>query len=579
MRNLHKNFYFFEFFLLIYLRKCLCSNLNISLIENNDGKVSNISNFTYNVYQNNTLDEYFKYRKDYDICDCSPKMIYYEFRDQNMTRFKIKQEDNLRLNSNEKIEKILVKSKNKNINLNFTLSPSVNNSTTLLDIYHTCKNKKEYTSDQSWGVIEVELYKSLETMEKIKFEFLKFCEPPEVLGSYITIILLFLMAVFIVAISTYSEITLELTEIKAEGEIKHYHGVLLIITGSLVLLLVFYFIKYINIFLTIFISFQIGFALYLCLKTLYEFLGFTTHKKFSNLNRKLKLIKFTSLFDMEIYSFLILILSIITVISYIITRHWMLNNLFGFCLVFTILSIFHIRSFKICAILLTSAFLYDVFWVYFSSYFFSQNVMVVAATSLNLPVKLEIPILLDDHPLKSCMFLGLGDLVLPGLIIKFCHRFDFIKKSNVYYFSGLVLYLIALLLSGIVLAVFKYPQPVLFYISPLLICGISYIAYRRGEMDIWYAELLEENLSISHFEGDNQKVNHELSLESINTSEILENGEIISENTSDCSENQVQIQILNHNNLISGNGSDFENKIESSFIEITSSDYDSSEEK
>ena len=87
--------------------------------------------------------------------------------------------------------------------------------------------------------------------------------------------------------------------------------------------------------------------------------------------------------------------------------------------------------------------------------------MVVAATSLNLPVKLEIPILFDNHPLKSCMFLGLGDLVLPGLIIRFCHRFDFIKKCNVYYFSSLGLYSIALCLSGIVVAVFKYPQPVL----------------------------------------------------------------------------------------------------------------------
>lgn len=580
MKNFIPKFYVFIFFVLIIFKHCLCYNIDISLIENIEYNNSNFSNFTYNVIQNNTLDKYFKYTKDYDICDCSPKMIYYEYIEQNLTRFKIDQnEKSILKNSNQKI---IVKSNNKNIYLNFTLIPLLNKSATILEINHTCKNKKQITSGKTWGVIEIEIYKSVETMEKIKFEFLKICEDPEVLGSYVTICLIFLMAILIVATSTYSEISVELTDIKADGEIKNYHGFILMIAGSLVLLLVFYFIEYINILLTTFISFQIGLALFLCLKTLYEFLGFTTHKKFAIFNKKINLITFKSFFDIEIYSFLILIISIIIVISYIFTRHWLLNNLFAYCLVFTILSIFHIRSFKICAILLTSAFFYDVFWVYFSSYFFSRNVMLVAATSLNLPVKLEIPILLDEHPLKSCMFLGLGDLVLPGLIIKFCHRFDFIKKSNVYYYSGLLLYSIALLLSGIVLVVFKYPQPVLFYISPILICGISYIAYRRDEMDIWYANLLEENLSISHIESDLPKIDHEISemsLEAINSNENSKNSEIINENNCNFSDSLVKVNILNQNNFVCETQLDFECKIKSSFVEINNSDYDSSEEK
>jgi signal peptide peptidase-like protein 2B len=485
-------------FILYFLLNFVNSNKN-NLGDNNDMiavKFIN-GNSTYYVFINNTLNELFKYRKDYDICDCSPKQIFYEFPDSLTTKYNIEGE----------VKKIVVRSENKNIKNNFSYheyyesheNPKGDKNLTELIIQHSCV--KEFSEEETWGIIKVELYKSLETMERIEFEFLKFCEPPEVLGSYLTIFLLFLMATFIVFVSTYSEITLELRDIKPEGEIKQWHGLLLVFTGSLVLILIFYFIEYMNIFMTGLISFQIGLALYLCLKTLYEFFGFTNYPKFSKFNHRVYL---SSTFWIEIYSLFLSLTSAVVVLIYLMTRHWILNNIFGLCLVFTILSIFHIRSFKICAILLLSAFIYDVFWVYFSSFFFAQNVMVVAATSLNLPIKLEIPIFFGNHPLKSCMFLGLGDLVLPGLVLKFCNRFDFIKNTRVYFLASLLIYFLALLLSGAVLAIFKYPQPVLFYISPLLLIGISFISYKRKELDIWHADLLEDNLSIFHTgESDN----------------------------------------------------------------------------
>ena len=445
------------------------------------------------VYFNDTLDHFFYYHKNYDICDCSPKPIYYEYVNSNVTRF------NINLNEDEKIEKVFVKSDNSIINTNYTIDYFTNEEARL-NIIHTCSYLYLPVRNRSWGVIHVELYKSLDTMERISFDFVKFCEPPELMGSYITILLLFLMSTFIVGVSTYSEIRLELTEIKPEGEIKCLHGVLLIGSGSLVLLIIFYFVNYINTIFTLLISFQIGLAFYLCLKTLYEFLGFTTHTKFLKLNKKVVFIKMMLKVEIEVYSFILMIISAVTVGIYILTRHWVLNNIFGFCLVFTILSLFHIRSFKICAIMLISAFFYDVFWVYFSPYFFDQNVMVVAATSLNLPIKLEIPILFEDHPIKSCMFLGLGDLVLPGLVLKFCHRFDFIKNTKIYYPASILLYMLALSLSGIVIAVFKYPQPVLFYMCPVLLTGIGLISYKRKEVDIWNADLLEQDLHL-RYEG------------------------------------------------------------------------------
>ena len=79
-------------------------------------------------------------------------------------------------------------------------------------------------------------------------------------------------------------------------------------------------------------------------------------------------------------------------------KYWMLNNFLCFCLAYTILSLFHFRSFRQCIWFLIITFFYDVFWVYISPLIFKGNVMVHAATSINLPIKLEMPILLiKDH--------------------------------------------------------------------------------------------------------------------------------------------------------------------------------------
>lgn len=496
------------FFLIILFPQFLA--LDIDLMKNNQ---------TFIIYGNNTLDDHFVYNKQQDICDCSPKMVYYENEDRNHTILSLKntrQElNNYIPTTNEfTLNNYTLKSTNEIIKTNLDIKKY--NDSIILDIEHYCilevtanyenanlsqnlylKNSN-IDSRNYWGVIQLELYLS-DISDKIKIEFVKFCKPPNLMGSIITAILLFTIATIFVIISSYSEISLELTEIKQHGELKYWHGIIFIISGSAVLILIFYLIEYINVIFTLLISFQITLALFLTLKTLYEYLNFHKNYKFKYFNKQIKFLKQTLKIELEIYTILLIIFTITLVIIYLYTKHWILNNIFGFALVFTILSLFHVRSFKICAVLLFSAFLYDVFWVYISPYIFTQNVMVVAATSLNMPIKLEMPIFFDSHPLKSCMFLGLGDLVLPGFVLKFCHRFDFIKKSSVYYKTSILLYVTALAMSGIVIAIFNYPQPVLFYMCPVILGGIMLTAYYRNEMDIWNADLLEENMQYGDY--------------------------------------------------------------------------------
>lgn len=169
-------------------------------------------------------------------------------------------------------------------------------------------------------------------------------------------------------------------------------------------------------------------------------------------------------------------------------RSWILNNLLAFSLCFIMLSIFNIRNFKICIILLSCIFFYDIFWVFFSKEIFKKNVMVEVATALNIPIKLEFPRFFSTNPLNNCMILGLGDIILPGIIIKYCKNFDLLKKYNNisentirYYKLSLRLYLISVILAFLMNFLFRHAQPVLFYIAPIFIVGLITNAIIQNE--------------------------------------------------------------------------------------------------
>jgi hypothetical protein len=175
---------------------------------------------------------------------------------------------------------------------------------------------------------------------------------------------------------------------------------------------------------------------------------------------------------------------------WILTQIWIINNIFAFSLCFVVLSIFTIRNFKICIILLSCIFLYDAFWVFFSKEIFQKNVMLEVAVNLNVPIKFEMPIFFSSNPLRGCTILGLGDIVLPGIIIKYCKSFDYLKianadsvknpKSNYFKFI-MKIYLLSVICAFIMNFVFQHPQPVLFYIAPAFIFGMIYYSIKFKE--------------------------------------------------------------------------------------------------
>ena len=120
---------------------------------------------------------------------------------------------------------------------------------------------------------------------------------------------------------------------------------------------------------------------------------------------------------------------------------------------------------------------------------------------IQIQIKIEFPILFSNNPIKNCMLLGLGDILLPGMIIKYSRRFDLLKKkmekrkiglrkkkSNINFYSfNLLLYFISVVLAMVMMFVFNHGQPVLFYISPIFIIGLMGKAYYDGCLGIFWS--------------------------------------------------------------------------------------------
>eukprot|EP00922_Rhytidocystis_sp_ex-Travisia-forbesii_P012547 GHVS01018909.1.p1 GENE.GHVS01018909.1~~GHVS01018909.1.p1 ORF type:complete len:455 (-),score=70.91 GHVS01018909.1:171-1499(-) len=201
------------------------------------------------------------------------------------------------------------------------------------------------------------------------------------------------------------------------------------------------------------------------------------------------------------------------------TKHWALHN--GFAIAFCIqaIALVSMGDFKVATILLCGLFVYDIFWV------FGTEVMVTVAKSFEGPAKLIFPLNFD--PWQQSI-LGLGDVVVPGIFISMCLRFDnymheralkkhanqstegsnneekkedaavagnsdsCVKNLNevdihekfgkFYFWVVMISYELGLLTTGIVMVVFKHPQPALLYLVPYCLLSMFGAATLNGEV-------------------------------------------------------------------------------------------------
>ncbi|XP_031404949.1 signal peptide peptidase-like 2 [Punica granatum] len=168
---------------------------------------------------------------------------------------------------------------------------------------------------------------------------------------------------------------------------------------------------------------------------------------------------------------------------------WIGQDILGICMMITVLQVARLPNIKVASVLLSCAFLYDIFWVFISPFFFKDSVMVAVAKGENsgggsIPMLLRVPRISD--PFGGYDMIGFGDILFPGLLVCLLFRFDRSNKRGVlngYYFWGVVGYACGLLFTYLGLYLMDgHGQPALLYLVPCTL-GLSLVlALIRGEL-------------------------------------------------------------------------------------------------
>ncbi|KAF1997693.1 hypothetical protein P154DRAFT_273147 [Amniculicola lignicola CBS 123094] len=104
----------------------------------------------------------------------------------------------------------------------------------------------------------------------------------------------------------------------------------------------------------------------------------------------------------------------------LVDKPWYLTNLMGFGFSYGALQLMSPTTFSTGALILSALFFYDIYFVFYTP------MMVTVAKSLDVPIKLMFPRPgpADKPSAVSHAMLGLGDVVLPGIMIGLALRFD-----------------------------------------------------------------------------------------------------------------------------------------------------------
>jgi minor histocompatibility antigen H13 len=253
--------------------------------------------------------------------------------------------------------------------------------------------------------------------------------------------------------------------------------------------------------------------------------------------------------------------------NHFIDKPWWLTNLQGFAVSYTALQVMSPTTFATGSLILTGLFFYDIWAVFFTP------LMVTVAKNLDQPIKLlfprpDQPSAEGKPPVKSYSMLGLGDIVLPGLMIGLALRFDlhmyYLKKQKIaaksvkgsekgedviktdyhsvtglwgsrmwtfglgksslpqslitaafpkpYFIASLVGYVIGMIATLLVMSIWQHAQPALLYLVPGVLISIWSTALVRGEVKQMWAyteevtgEAADDNAEKTKQSGDEDK--------------------------------------------------------------------------
>jgi len=130
------------------------------------------------------------------------------------------------------------------------------------------------------------------------------------------------------------------------------------------------------------------------------------------------------------------------------------SNLIAILISISSINLIQLKNIKTGVILLIGLFLFDIFWVFGSKYFFKESVMEKVAVNIDMPLLLKY-FYSEERPIM----LGLGDIIIPGLFLKLLINTD-------KFYPCIIAYIISLISAITANTLTKLPQPALLYIVP-----------------------------------------------------------------------------------------------------------------
>jgi minor histocompatibility antigen H13 len=155
--------------------------------------------------------------------------------------------------------------------------------------------------------------------------------------------------------------------------------------------------------------------------------GLLLHTSLAKLDEKklikLKVEKISLDLEVSPLDLISLIIAYSAVGVYILTKNWLLNNILATLFCVHGIQFMFLGTFQTGFILLSLLFFYDIFFV------FGTDVMLTVAKSIDAPIKLLFPKDWSAEPPQFSL-LGLGDIVLPGVFIALCLRYDILRHCD-----------------------------------------------------------------------------------------------------------------------------------------------------
>ncbi|XP_039016424.1 signal peptide peptidase-like 3 [Hibiscus syriacus] len=346
------------------------------------------------------------------------------------------------------------------------------------------------------------------SMEEKRVEFLIYAPPRPIVD--LSVIFLWAMAVGTIVIASYwqefgtsensderyNELSKESTNARTGNDdekeifdISIKGAVVFVITASTFLVLLYFFMSAWFVWLLI-VLFCIGGVqgMHNCIMTP------ITRKCRNGLQKTLNLPLFG---ETSVVSFVVALCCLIFAVVWAVERRasysWVGQDILGICLMITVLQLARLPNIKVATVLLSCAFVYDIFWVFLSPLIFHESVMIAVARGDNsggesIPMLFRVPRAFD--PWGGYDMIGFGDILFPGLLVAFAFRYDKANKNrlaNGYFLWLIIGYGFGLLFTYLGLYLMNgHGQPALLYLVPCTLGVMVILGLVRGELnELW----------------------------------------------------------------------------------------------